>query len=85
MGYFWGFGQVRKLFLGLNIQIENFHFLIIPLSCIFNVNPISGHFWPFGAVFGQFWVGVGQKMGCIGLFFGVWLGKKTVLESQYSD
>ena len=79
MGYFWGFGQVRKLFLGLNIQIENFHFLIIPLSCIFNVNPISGHFWPFGAVFGLFWGRGRVKNGLYWAIFGVGLGKKTVL------
>ena len=35
----WG-GQVRKQFLSLNIQIENFNFLIIALSRIFNVDPI---------------------------------------------
>ena len=31
---FWGWGRVRKLFLNHDIQIENFHFLNISLSCI---------------------------------------------------
>ena len=65
-GLFWGWGRVRKLFLNLDIQIENFHFLSIALSRIFNVNPIQGHFWPFEAVFRLFWIGVGSK-NCFGV------------------
>ena len=61
-------------------------FIISALSClVFLMLTQFRVFWAFGAVFGLFW---GQGKGKNGLYWTIWglrSGKKTVLESQYSD
>ena len=51
MGYFWGRGQVQKLFWDLLTQTNNFYFGSIALSCLFETFPggwLAGWGWVAG-------------------------------------
>ena len=61
-GLFWGWGRVRKLFLNLDIQIENFLFLSIALSRFFTGNPIRVISGLLRLYFGYFGLGQVKKL-----------------------
>ena len=57
MGYFWGWGRVRKLFWVLLMQLNNFHFLYFfqfqgNFLCFW---ALMGYFWCWGRVQKLFW------------------------------
>ena len=49
-GLFWGWGRVRKLFLNLDIQIENFHFLGIALFAFLTLTQLRIIFALLGCI-----------------------------------
>ena len=71
MGHFWGWGKVRKPFLGSTHVVEQLSFSMFPSILTFDFDLILVSFF-------NFW-------GPNGPFLGLEKGSKTVIESPHID